>query len=315
MTYQHVEGGQELERLRLNIFPESWAGIEPAAGFARHRHCAAPHSSQALAVDVFGWIRQLEPAVRDAAVNAIAQRLGLEPDSGWQVELEWQDPDNLLNEKQHGEPGRAGGVTTVDVLARSKRYLLCIECKFTEGPGCCSQLSESGGPRQCSGEYRLQTNPRSGVEARCALSGKGIRYWEQIPGLFGFAAQADHVPCPFAGEWYQLMRNCALAVELGRREGRWPVFALLYARGADQGFAAAQFVADPGTAGWGAFCGLIRREVLSAGAVDWEGLLAELCDSLPAVTRQTAKLLRHWVLLKIRCAQQREKLLKNHAAQ
>jgi hypothetical protein len=65
--------------------------------------------------------------------------------------------------------------------------------------------------RQCTAEYRLQQNPLNRRTARCALSAKGIRYWEHVPRVLGYAAEVDHVPCPFTGEPFQWMRNLVLA--------------------------------------------------------------------------------------------------------
>jgi hypothetical protein len=57
------------------------------------------------------------------------------------------------------------------------------------------------GKRQCDGMYRSQTNPVNGKTSRCALSGKGMRYWDVIPKLFDYDAQVDHIDtaCPFKG--------------------------------------------------------------------------------------------------------------------
>jgi hypothetical protein len=103
--------------------------------------------------------------------------------------------------------------TQIDAVLESEHALIAVECKFTEHGGGCSQIRErrGGGSRQCDGSYRLQTNPSNGREARCALSGKGIRYWDYVPRMFGFEAGIDHSPCPFSGEWFQWMRNLAAA--------------------------------------------------------------------------------------------------------
>lgn len=45
-------------------------------------------------------------------------------------------------------------------------------------------------------------------------SGKGILYWDLIPEVFALDAEADYLPCPFAGDAYQWMRNAVLALAL-----------------------------------------------------------------------------------------------------
>jgi len=65
----------------------------------------------------------------------------------------------------------------------------------------------------------MQTNPVNGVAARCALTGKKIRYWESIPRIFGFDAEEDHRPCPFRSDAYQWMRNVVLADSLAASRG------------------------------------------------------------------------------------------------
>lgn len=91
-----------------------------------------------------------------------------------------------------------------------------IECRFTEpGGGKCSQPAASHlGKPQCNGSYVEQHNPTSGVRFRCALAGKGIRYWEHIYKVFALDAATDYAPCPFAGEACQWMRNAVLAAAI-----------------------------------------------------------------------------------------------------
>lgn len=107
------------------------------------------------------------------------------------LKLEWIDRDALLNEPIP---------TQVDAFAFGQRAVLVIECKFTEGGGGCTQPNPRRkgahkGLRQCNGDYAIQINPVNGVEARCALTGKQIRYWEIIPKIFGLDAEEDSRPC------------------------------------------------------------------------------------------------------------------------
>lgn len=219
--------------IRANLFPAAHGAIgKDWTRFPWHRHNGAiqswkPHSSQALAIDVFGAI---DTAVaRDTVLDALATAAGLPGGGPWTLELEWTDPANLLREKRS---------TQVDVLAEGARAILVIECKFTEPGGGCSQVGRIArgvgtGLRQCDGNYRRQVNPRNGVEARCALSGKGIRYWDVVPAVFDLDADTDHIPCPFRGDAFQWMRNMTLAHELGRVTGKAARCAIVYAAGGD----------------------------------------------------------------------------------
>ncbi len=126
-------------------------------------------------------------------------------------------------------------LSTVDAIAFGKRSLIVIECKFSEPGSGCSQpnLIAQGahkGLRQCSGEYKSQTNPVNTKTGRCALTEKGIRYWETIPQIFGVAADQDCIPCPFKGEAFQWMRNVVLAERLAKDRG---VFGTVIAAFAD----------------------------------------------------------------------------------
>jgi len=52
---------------------------------------------------------------------------------------------------------------------------------FADNP---PSVGAQAGVRQCNGNYEMQTNPVNEEKARCALTGKGIRYWELIPGVY-----------------------------------------------------------------------------------------------------------------------------------
>lgn len=224
--------------IAANLFPASHAAIDDWDTFPWHldRHKRPQtdkrHSSQALAIDVFGTIKTSPH--RDAVMGRIAQACGLPTEGPWSIEPEWIDDRNLLNERRQ---------TQVDALAWSPSAVLVIECKFTEGGGACSQpKSAAGRPAQCTGQYEVQTNSRNGVTGRCALSGKKIRYWEVIPEVYGLDARATHSPCPFKGEQFQWMRNIVLAAELGRADNKAARMLLAYAAGPD--FATARKVAS-----------------------------------------------------------------------
>ncbi|EJT01484.1 hypothetical protein [Rhizobium sp. CCGE 510] len=177
----------DLQAVRENLFPASCGAIEDWAAFPWHRdrtnriQAYKAHSSQAIAIDVFGTLKMSTD--RDRVFDAIAERVGVAPGGPWTVTLEWTDTDRLL-----GEPRP----TQVDAFAVGSAAALVIECKFTEPGGQCSQTAVSrSGERPCSGSYKDQTNPGNGVRSRCALAGKSIRYWEYIPNIFELDPGAD----------------------------------------------------------------------------------------------------------------------------
>jgi hypothetical protein len=77
----------------------------------------------------------------------------------------------------------------------------------------------------------LQVNPANGHQARCALSAKRIGYWDVIPEVFGYDASLDYAPCPFAGPWFQWMRNLVTSAAVGQAQGLRPAFVVVYADG------------------------------------------------------------------------------------
>lgn len=208
----------KLASLRKNIFPRAHGAIEDWHAFDWHRDQRGEpqsdklHSSQALAIDVFGAMAAAPEHSRDKVLGALAAKAGLPSIGPWAVELEWSDPANLLREPRQ---------TQVDAFVSSPHALMVIECKFTEPGGSCSQTKplrsgKATGLRQCDGNYRRQVHPVSGLAAFCPLSGKGIRYWDVIPHVFACDPTADHLPCPFKGETFQWMRNMVLTSELSR---------------------------------------------------------------------------------------------------
>ncbi|MBP1886523.1 PGN_0703 family putative restriction endonuclease [Sinorhizobium mexicanum] len=197
--------------VRENLFPASHGAIGDWVTFPWHRDRAnriqahKPHSSQAIAIDVFGTLKM--SIDRDRVLDAIAQHVGVAPGGPWSITLEWTDKDRLLRESRP---------TQVDALAVGSNAALVIECKFTEPGGKCSQTAGSRTRKpQCTGSYAEQVNPLSGVRSRCSLAGKGIRYWDYIPKVFALDPAGDYAPCPFASDAYQWMRNAVLAAAIG----------------------------------------------------------------------------------------------------
>lgn len=197
---------EKLATIRANIFPAAHGAIADWPTFSWRDDTDRAHSSQALAIDVFGAIRA-HPE-REAVLRTIARNLGLPEAGPWDVVPEWYDEKNALDELTP---------TQVDAAAIGAGAIILFEGKFTETGGSCSQpkRSKDRAP-ECAGAYVMQSNPRTGVAARCALSGKGIRYWDHVAGLYGLDPAADHSPCPFRHASYQWMRNSVLAKALAK---------------------------------------------------------------------------------------------------
>jgi hypothetical protein len=242
-------------RIESNIFHASLPAIEDWTAFLWHldnnKQCDTwkVHSSQALAIDVFGIIKMLPQCHRDAVLNALARRVGVPEGGPWALELEWVDKHNLLNE--------TGKKTQVDAFACSPYAVILFEGKFTERDGgTCSQVDRrKDGQVQCNGNYVTQFNPVNQRESRCALSGKGIRYWEIVPTLFQFDSDSDYSPCPFAGSWYQWMRNLALGKVLSG-DTRNAAFVVAFADGPRS-----PFVKHLAGADWKRFLAALRKDV------------------------------------------------------
>jgi hypothetical protein len=267
----------EVGRVKENIFPGAHDAVWGA--FPWHDGAASPHSSQALAVSVFGMLA-VHPA-RQVLIDAMLHStFGWESagDDPWRVDLERTLGRSLLGERP--------STTQVDVLLHNETSVVMLECKFTEaGGGPCSQPQPltSGRHRgliQCDGNYREQHNPANGKTARCALSAKGIRYWKHIPTYFGLNADYDYEPCPFAGPAYQYMRNLLAAGEwASRRKKKRGAFGLVYVAG--DGFPVSVEVTDPGSE-WGRFIARLRPDSpVAVKAVSYQALLQIWHECLP----------------------------------
>ena len=168
----------------------------------RHRWFRSLKSSQAFGQSVFGAIRAFDRLDLLQDLPAECGRPAFFEDRPG-LALEFEDEVDWL-----GEPRR----TSVDVMARGPQRRVAIECKFTEPEfGTCSRPRLRPGDtnyfeQHCDGSYRTQRGRRE----RCALTQIGVRYWEYLPHLFGWAADRDHLPCPFGGV-YQLARNALAA--------------------------------------------------------------------------------------------------------
>ena len=218
--------------IEANLFPAALPAVEPWQTFRWHSAAGnvcnsyKEHSSQALMIDVFGTLK-VSPQ-RDRVLDRLALALGLPAGGPWDIELEWHDPDNLLREKTS---------TSADAIAASPHALIFFEGKFTETDGgTCSQTRPipSGrhkGQAPCNRAYTPQVNPANGRTASCALTGKGLRYWEIVPEVFSFPNDLGYRPCPFAGPWFQWMRNLTVCWAVAQHSQRRPAFVLVYAEG------------------------------------------------------------------------------------
>jgi hypothetical protein len=221
-------------RLEHNIFPAAHQACEPWETFPWHAgrggaiDTHAAHSSQALAIDVFGTIKTSSD--RDVILDALATTLGVPTGSPWTITLEWTARPTLLNEPRPNQ---------VDVYLENPSSVILMECKFTEQDGgACSQTVKRNNSTPCNGNYAasilsppssppvVSGNPSS---LRCALSGKGIQYWDIIPKVFHLDAQTDYQPCPFAGPAYQWMRNLVVAYKVARQKNKQPAVVIVYA--------------------------------------------------------------------------------------
>lgn len=219
------------KEIEKNIFNAAHAAIGDWESYPWHEYehqitAGWPNSSQALSIDVFGTLKAFNnQEARDAALNAVAVAVGMDQDHHWSIDLEWEDEQNHLCEDRR---------TQVDVKAQADKSLLMVECKFTEPDGgSCSQpkpisKGEHKGQQQCNGAYTQQRNPVNEKEGRCALAGKGIRYWELIPDFFNYDNAKDYEQCPFKGGWYQWMRNLVLSGEIAKAHNLRPKVVVVY---------------------------------------------------------------------------------------
>lgn len=281
------------ERIEIeaNLFPGARAAINDWHTYPWHRHrdritTGWTNSSQALSIDVFGFLKVCAQTERDAALGAVATKLGLPVEGPWRVSLEFSVGRQLL-----GEPRQ----TQLDALASSPSAVIAFECKFTEKGGGCSRPGEG----ECNGRFEIEPENRFKQGLRCALTAKGVRYWDYVPGLFrSISPDRDHVPCPFDGERYQWMRNLAAAQALAGPSRAWAA-AVVFAEGA--GLHAAQ-------TDWAAFktelAPAVRFEALSYQALidqfvnaveasglprgEWVALGAHVRKKITAVVAQRA---------------------------
>ena len=150
---------------------------------------------------------------------------------------------------------------------------------------------------QCNGNYELQVNPVGGKTAWCSLTGKGIKYWEHIPKLFGISPAEVHRPCPFADYMYQWMRNVVACWAESQAQGLRPVFLVVYADapGILQ-LPTARFLRSDS---WASFKSWIKPNTVFVGEIAYLDLLDTALGVSGEDTR-TLRELRNWVEAKVR---------------
>src|SRR5581483_4264546 len=241
-------------------------------------------SSQALAVDFFGTIDAL--ASRDAIVNGWMADLRLPFSGPWRVEFEV-----LVSRRLLGEPRPS----QIDVGARGSNGLVLFECKFTEPDGgCCSQPipianGQHRGVRQCDGNFAEQVNPVTGTRSRCPLTSKGVKYWEIIPDVLAVDPRREYRPCPFAGGWYQWMRNLVAARAIGLDYRLPSAFVVTYTEGP---FPMARKVA---TDDWTQFNTLADGRTVPFRTTSYQQLHALALATASDSDRQTLRELQPWI--------------------
>jgi hypothetical protein len=279
--------------IECNLFSAARGLVRKRIDFPWHQDdkggftASCQQSSQAVAIDVFETVDRLPS--RSRIVGAWAKLLGIPavPADNWELMLEYRVPKALL-----GEPRE----TQIDVLVKSESGIIVFECKFTEADGGgCSQVNPLGkgahkGLRQCNGNYEEQVNPVNGKSSRCALTAKGVRYWDLIPDALNIDACIDHTPCPVAGGSYQWMRNLVAARALSLKAGVPAVFGLVYADGP---FPMAKKLKDPT---WKKqLTSSVAGRAVHLEAVSYQELIRVARDTASAEDLKVLDDLREWV--------------------
>ena len=197
--------------VKHNIFPRSYDYvINNESKFKWHPDAGKPNSSQAIAVDFWGCVSN--SPMKNEILNLLFSKNAFD----WEIEFEYTNR-KVLSEKIS---------TQIDVKIESKSTLIAIfiESKFTEEDGgSCTQWSykTKKGVIQCNGCFELQKNENNNVISKCALIGKGIKYWEYIDKLTDYNQNEVYTTpcCPFKYGTFQWMRNICFAKAYGDNFG------------------------------------------------------------------------------------------------
>lgn len=193
---------KKIENIKNNLFYRSINSIDDYYKFDWHNYKGVIdtdkiNSSQALAIDFWGCLKLSQ--FKNQLINMFFNK----SEDNWEIKFEYTDKF-LLSEKRP---------TQIDVIVESRACAIIIESKFTESDGGgCSQIDKNEkGFYQCNGKYEEQINPVNNIKSKCALTGKGIKYWDYIDILTDFEKSKDFNPCPFKNGEYQWMRNICFA--------------------------------------------------------------------------------------------------------
>ncbi len=188
---------RKIESIKKNLFYRSINSIDDYYDFDWHKDSNKVNSSQALAIDFWGCLK-LSP-YKNRLINLFFNK----DDDNWEIKFEYKDK-SLLSEKR---------ATQIDLIVESQTCAIIIESKFTEEDGgSCSQTKKTKqGLYQCNGKYKKQINPINKITSKCALTGKGIEYWDYIDTLTYFKKDRIYDTCPFKNGEYQWMRNICFA--------------------------------------------------------------------------------------------------------
>lgn len=193
---------KKIKSIKKNLFYRSINSIDDYFNFDWHNYNGnidtdKINSSQALAIDFWGCLK-LSP-YKNQLINIFFDK----NNDDWEIKYEYVDK-SILSEKRP---------TQIDVIVESETCAIIIESKFTEqdGGGCSQTNKTKQGFYQCNGKYEEQINPINNIKSKCALTGKGIKYWDYIDILTDFRKGKSYNPCPFNGGEYQWMRNICFA--------------------------------------------------------------------------------------------------------
>lgn len=174
----------------------------------RHKWFRSMTSSQALAQSVFA---NLKYHGKLGSLSDVPGEEDLPPFPASVVRPGYTGDDRLMELEYRvdylGEPRP----TSVDAMFDGS-YRIAVECKLSEPEvGECSRpglrpTDSNFVSDHCDGSYSHQRGRRD----RCALTERGISYWQYVARLLNWPVGADMRPCPLRAS-YQLVRNVLAA--------------------------------------------------------------------------------------------------------
>ena len=170
----------------------------------RQQWFSSMRSSQALTQSVFGTLKALDKLHLLTNVKADDGGFAFFTETPLASDCYLEHPCTSLGELTNRE-------TKSDVFFDGK-HKVSVECKLAEDAvGSCSQptilpTAPNYDRDLCDGTYTRQRLRRE----RCSLTEKRILYWQRIPAILRWNADADRSPCPMRTP-YQLVRNLLVA--------------------------------------------------------------------------------------------------------